>query len=306
MNTARFEELLLAYEDDALTPEELAEFKQLLASSPHARQRLVEAGVMQSIAASHVMSAPIIEIPQRNSSRWQQWRPLTAAAAGLVLGCFSTSLVWAINTPSWADGIRRMLLPLGNPGFEQQEPLPQVHLVPQAAQWSGLDTEIVEGGGERPLAKEGRRMIRLGPAPEGKGYFANVMADLPANRPQTDKPLQIEVTASYHASKAGQGEHYSLTAATFAETADIVSTHWENTWADMRDASLTSTGKAIFPTAVESGWQTITLRLDVPAQARTLVISMGSNTPGPIAGRTDHFMDDVHAAWVISRKAPLP
>jgi anti-sigma factor RsiW len=80
MNTARFEELLLAYEDDALTPEELAEFKQLLASSPHARQRLVEAGVMQSIAASHVMSAPIIEMPQRNSS-WMMSMRLGSSAA---------------------------------------------------------------------------------------------------------------------------------------------------------------------------------------------------------------------------------
>jgi len=306
MNTTRLEELFLAYEDDALSPEELAEFKKLLASSPEARRRLVEAGVMQNIAASHVMpETSVVRFPQR-AAIWQQWRPLAAAAAGLVIGCFSTSVVWALNTPSWADGIRRMLLPLGNPGFERQETLSQVHLVPQVAQWSGMDTEIVEGGGTRPVAKEGGRMIRLGPAPEGKGYFANVMANLSETRPVTDKPLQIEITAHYHASKPGQGEHYSLNVATFAEDAAGVSGHWENTWRDMRDASLTNTGKAIFPAAAETGWQTITVRLDVPVQARTLVISMGSNTPGPIEGRTDHFMDEVTAAWIIADKAPLP
>lgn len=306
MNITRFEELLLAHEDDALSPDELSEFKQLLTSSRNARQRLVEAAVMRQMAASHVMADAMSETPKRKILGWQQWRPLTAAAAGLMIGCFSTSIVWAFNTHSWVDGIRRMLLPLANPGFELQEALPQVHLVPQAAQWSGIDTEIVEGGGARPTTKEGRRMIRLGPAPEGKGYFANVMADLAGSRPQTDKPLQIEVTASYHASKPGQGEHYSLNVATFAENAAAVSGHWEETWRDMRDASLTNTGKAIFPTAAEIGWRAITVRLDVPPQARTLVISMGSNTPGPISGRTDHFMDDVHAAWVISDKAPLP
>lgn len=306
MNPTRFEELLLAYEDDALSPEELAEFKQLLTSSPEARRRLVDAGVMQNIAASHVMpEAGVVRFPQR-AAHWYQWRPLAAAAAGLVIGCFSTSVVWALNTPSWTDGIRRVFFSLGNPGFERRETLPQVHLVPQAAQWSGLDTEIVEGGGTRPPAMVGRRMMRLGPAPEGKGYFANVMADLAESRPVTDKPLQIEITAHYHASKPGQGEHYSLNAATFLEDAAGVSGHWEDTWRDMRDASLTNTGKAIFPTAAETGWQTITVRLDVPPQARTLVISMGSNTPGPIEGRTDHFMDEVTANWVINDKAPLP
>jgi hypothetical protein len=149
-------------------------------------------------------------------------------------------------------------------------------------------------------------MLRLGPAPEGKGYFANLMTDLTTTRPLTSKPLQIEVTAHFHASKPRQNEHYSFNAATFAESPAIVSTLWENTWRDMRDASLTTTGKALFPTAAEPGWHTLTLLLDVPPQARTLVISLGSNTPGPAAGRTDHFIDDVQASWVINDKTPAP
>lgn len=304
MNTARFEELLMAYEDDALSPDELAQLKHFLASSPTARQRLVEADVMRQLAASHVLSEVSADRSRRRGWSWLAWRPITAAAAGLVLGCFSTSMVWALNTQSWADGVRRLLLPLANPGFEKQETLPQVHLVPLADQWSGITTEIVSGGGTRPPARSGQRMMKLGPAPEGKGYFANVMADLTDHRPLTEKPLQIEITAHYHASKPSQGEHYSLNVATFAEEASVVSGHWENTWRDLRDASLTNTGKAIFPSAAESGWQTITVRLDVPPQARTLVISLGSNTPGPVDRRTDHFMDDVTATWLIAAPSP--
>jgi hypothetical protein len=124
-------------------------------------------------------------------------------------------------------------------------------------------------------------MLRLGPAPEGKGYFANLMTDLTTTRPLTSKPLQIEITAQFHASKPHQNEHYSFNAATFAEPPAIVSTLWENTWRDMRDASLTTTGKALFPTAAEPGWHTITLLLDVPPQARTLVISPRLQHPRP-------------------------
>ena len=303
MNPHRLEELLLAWEEDALTPAEHAELKQLLATSPEARQRLVEAGVLGQIAASHLVptraAAPTLATPAR-----QGWRPFTAAAAGLMLGCFSTSMVWALSGPVWSSGLQRLLLPLANPGFEQPQELPQTHLVPVTDQWSGISTAIVVGGRERPAARSGQRMMKLGPAPEGKGYFANLMTDLAATRPLTDKPLQIEITAHYHASKPGQNEHYSLNAATFAGDAASVSQQWENTWRDLRDACLTHTGKAIFPTADEAGWHRLTVRLDVPPEARTLVLSLGSNTPGPIAGRTDHFMDDVTATWIIVENSP--
>jgi hypothetical protein len=307
MNAERLEELLLAYEEGELTEHDRAELKTLLVDSPVARRRLVECQVtLQSIREHEFPTLRLPYVSVVPSSKRPLRSMIASAAAGLVIGCFSTGMLWALSKPTWTDGLRRVVIPLANPGFERMEVLPQIHLVPVAEQWSGLDTEIVTGGGSRPLARGGQQMIRLGPAPVGKGFFANVMADLSASRPATPHPLQIEVTAHYHASKPGQGEHYSLSVATFAEDAPTVSGHWENTWRDMRDASLTTTGRAIFPSAAEQGWQTITVRLEVPPQARTLVISMGSNTPGPVDGRTDHFMDDVEATWIISEANPQP
>jgi hypothetical protein len=296
MNTTRFEELLISHEDGTLSANELAELKFTLRHHPEARRRLVEAGVM-SVAASAHEPKPV-SMPR--ALRWQSLRPWMAAAAGIVIGCFSTTLVMALNS-----GIRQFALLLANPGFEQPQALPQMHLVPVSGQWSGITTEIVEGGGARPQARSGLRMMKLGPAPEGKGYFANLMTDLSSSRPLTSESLQVEVTAWYHASRPNQNEHYSLNVATFAHAAEEVSRLWENTWRDMRDASLTTTGRALFPTAAEPGWHSITVRLDVPPQARTLVISMGSNTPGPVSARTDHYMDDVQASWLVLEPPPV-
>ena len=50
MNKQRLEELLLAWEEYRLTTEESAELKQLLTAHPKARQRLVEIGVLESVA----------------------------------------------------------------------------------------------------------------------------------------------------------------------------------------------------------------------------------------------------------------
>jgi hypothetical protein len=285
---SRLEELLLAHEDDALSPAEKAELAALLSSDPAARQRLVESTVLRSVARDHEFRAErIIVQPSR-------WRPYLAAAAGIVIGCFSTSLLLAFQS-----GISRVLLPLANASFESPEEVVPMHVAKQAGQWSGVNAGIVIGGKDLPLAKDGQRMIRNGPAGAGKGCFASTMVDISSSRPETSSPLQIEVTAHYHASKPGLNEHYSMNVSTFAEEPAAVSSLWETTYQSVREASLTTIGKAIFPTKDQPGWHHITVRVDVPPQARTLLITLGSNTPGHVQDRTDHYMDDIHASWLI-------
>ena len=80
-------------------------------------------------------AAPLTE--NKPAWRWLSWRPLTAAAAGLVIGCFSTSVVWAYAKQARFAASRRLPLPLANPGFELQATLPQSLLVPVSGQWSG-------------------------------------------------------------------------------------------------------------------------------------------------------------------------
>lgn len=320
---ARLEALLLESHTRTLSPEEQTELNTMLRSHAEARSHAArflidDVSLTDCLRESQVEAMfredgeALANISRLSGSkakgfRMFQWRPLAAAAAGLVIGCFSTSMVWALNTQYWNNGIRGFFIPLGNPGFERQETLPQVHLLPKVDQWTGLDTEIVPGGGARPEAREGLRMIRLGAAPAGKGYFANLMVDLSKSRPDTAKPLQIEITASFHASEPGHNEHYLLRALTSKDDAVQVSDQWDANWREMEPLALTTTGKAIFPTAAEPGWHTITVRLDVPPAARTLVISLGSNTPGPPEGRTNHFMDDVKASWLIrDAEKPLP
>ncbi|MEY4484148.1 MAG: hypothetical protein RL693_1600 [Verrucomicrobiota bacterium] len=320
---ARLEELLLESHTRELFPQEQAELNEMLRSHADARSHAARFLIDDAALTDSLREAQVEAIFREEGEvlshlrdqlkskpttfKWFQWRPLTAAAAGLVIGCFSTSMVWALNTQGWNGGLHGFFIPLGNPGFERQETLPQVHLVPKVDQWTGFDTEIVPGGGTRPEAKEGMRMIRLGAAPAGKGYFANLMVDLTQSRPETTKPLQIEITASFHASEPGHNEHYLLRALTSKDDAGQVSDQWDANWREMEPLALTTAGKAIFPTAAEPGWHTITVRLDVPPSARTLVISLGSNTPGPAEGRTNHFMDDVKASWLIhDTEKPIP
>ena len=91
MNTQRLEKLIIAWEDAHPAPNELTEFKQLLAVDPAARQRLVESGVMQRIVADRAGATVEADKSERvafesaeakrKHPRWPQWRPLAAAAA---------------------------------------------------------------------------------------------------------------------------------------------------------------------------------------------------------------------------------
>lgn len=305
-------ELIDAHLDGALEEAEQAQLNAWLAAdAAHVREftgaLMFEQEVRSAVHAQVERQAAEAFSPARPpllraSGRWLEWRPLVA---GLVLGLGSASVVWAAATKGGFPGWQGMRLWLANAGFEEVQDLPQVHLVPQAGQWSGVTTEIVEGGRSRPLVLEGRRMMKLGPAPLGKGYFANVIVDLEGQRPVHDGPLALQISAAYHASVQGQDEHYSLYGATFAEAPEGVAVLWTDVRQELQEHALTSVHRAAFPTADEPGWHRVTVALEVPVHARSLIISLGSNTPGPAEGRTDHYMDDVRAVW-IQPTTPAP
>jgi hypothetical protein len=93
MNKQRLEELLLAWEEDRLTTEESVELKQLLTAHPEARQRLVETGVLESVAGARVRAwerfgtgavarpGNVIESPRL---AWFRWMPFAAAACAAI------------------------------------------------------------------------------------------------------------------------------------------------------------------------------------------------------------------------------
>lgn len=89
MNHQRLEELIIAWEENCLTEEELAEFKQFLSAEPAARQRLVEAGVLGKVAGARVREwaltgqPPVITRPP--CAGWLRWAPFAAAAGAALL-----------------------------------------------------------------------------------------------------------------------------------------------------------------------------------------------------------------------------
>lgn len=303
MNDDHLDRLIGSHLNGTLTQEELHELEHRLLHSATDRARFWQEAEAHAMLHEVLQASLGDERAQKPSktpklTAWLGFRPLVAAAAGIVFGVFFASMAWALSSQN--IGIRRVPLPLANPGFEQKESLPQAHLAPVVNQWSGVTTEIVEGGAARPPAFSGKGMLKLGPSPEGRGYYASLMTNLNPPDLSANATLQVEVTARYHASQAHLPEQYGIKVAVFGHDAPTVAGLLNaEGWRTLQEESVSHSGKSLYLNGSESGWKTLRVRLEVPSHARTLLVSLGATTRGPVDSRTDHYIDEVQAEWII-------
>ncbi|MEY2598949.1 MAG: hypothetical protein RLZZ142_1208 [Verrucomicrobiota bacterium] len=163
MKDDHLDHLIGAHLDGSITREQHGELEQRLLHSASDRARFWQEAQTHAMLHAHSQAAaPIPLAPQppppqgRSLFRMGQWRPLTAAAAGLLIGLFSASLVFGVVVPSL-----RTRVELLHEDFESgAKPAVngQIPLAPGA--WSGDLTELSEArGGITPV--DGRHMLRF-------------------------------------------------------------------------------------------------------------------------------------------------
>ncbi len=170
--------------DGRIEPDELEKLNQLLENDPEARVRFramatLEEG-LRDLAEIPAILPPAVEKNAASRERTSFsmvsalfHRPAFAAAAGLMIGVFGTTAIWAAS-----ESGRQKILTLLHESFEFG-PSPRVTGIPMEPEvWSGDYTEVVsEYRGIAP--KHGRRMLRILRADhEGKenavGYIGDV------------------------------------------------------------------------------------------------------------------------------------
>lgn len=172
--------------NDTLTPEEKTRLAQVLTEHPEARQLWFL--YQDNECALGELRPPAPFVPRKAGpprSSWLQWRPAVAAAAGLVIGLFSASLVWG-----YAGVYANRTVQLLKDSFESG-PAPRVTGVPlEPGHWSGDYSEVVgEFRGVKPAS--GQKMLRMVRSDyEGKpnkdGYIADIFRVIDLNRTDHD------------------------------------------------------------------------------------------------------------------------
>ncbi|WP_038165207.1 hypothetical protein [Verrucomicrobium sp. BvORR106] len=314
--------------NDTLTAEEKARLAQVLKEHPEARQLWF---LYQDNECSLSELRPVIQPtaqPVRPSrSAWLQWRPAVAAAAGLVIGLFSASLVWG-----YAGTYASRAVNLLRDSFETGA-APQVSGVPlEPGHWSGDYAEIVgEYRGIKPAS--GDKMLRLVRADyEGKpgrdGYIADLYRIVDLNRPDCDVDrgdAWVSVEARFRAlAEDYQGRvHSSITihALNTLPTAEqryefflkprsvVVSSEGDGTQPSANILASTSR-QSVYQSTTES-WHTGRAELLVPPGTRYLMLHLHEwrldakdfKKPQPIEF-SGLFLDDVRVT--LTHRPPLP
>ena len=299
MNPTERNELIDALIEGDISEADFLRLEAELSVDPAARKayfdRVALSQALATEAKSFTTKQATIVRPHR--SVWLQWRPLAAAAAGLVIGLFSASLVFGFVVQRGAE--KRTPLAVFEPGFENAQMPLTMGFPAGAGRWSGDAAHVVPAENGVP-PKEGKFMLRLEPLSKGVPRIYQVL-DLQSLPPNAGgESRAIEISASFATAVAESSVRYMIRA--FAVTA--APEDLDAAWFDRRDESIASVAKGIDALPGANGWQTLGVSIQVPRAARSLVLFFGVRTPDRAARTVPHYLDDVRVSLLTH--PPLP
>lgn len=321
-NTSRLTHLFGAHTHGTITPAEHAELRDILRSNPEARRRWflhqdIDAGLQDLF--QRAPRATDFETGQpRKPMRPSAWRPVTAAAAGLLLGLFSASMVLGL-------GVRTsdLVFTLLREGFEQGR-TPHFTGVPAEEDiWSGDFCEITrEQQGVHPA--EGLSMVRVLrsdyagrniPRPSRQGDLMRVVDVKRFGQQREGIDVVLSLSARFNVSPFPSSERYDGMVTVYALAADV---DLRNSTEDsIKEQALAfSIGECRFLDRNPNTWQAATTQLLLPAATESVMLKV-SFRRSPLAGETladlpasiefsGHFLDDVSASLRVRHTSSQP
>ena len=306
-NDPRFE-LIRLCRDGQASIEELAELEVSLCEDAGFREAYVRYMnldvALSSVGKVLPMQMATSALRQRN--RWFAWRPLTAAAAGIVFGMFCTSMVFGFVVQRAA--VKKVPLLAFDAGLEDVEQILNDGLPPQAGHWGVDDAKVVLADGNvTPLA--GQHMLRLEPIPREKdvknhtsrAYQVLDLRSLPAAAMTAD--AEVEVAASFCAMDGDVSSRYLIRAIALDEAPAQAT---KNFWSKVESDGVVSESQRFDTAPGSHGWQSFSMTLRLPPGSKTLVLIFGAVPPElPSRPASVHYLDEVQVS-LLSSETPLP
>ncbi len=295
-------ELIRRCRDGEASTEELAQLEFRLREDDDFRQayvRYINLDVALSAVAKPVPMPETTVTPSRpRRNIWLSLRPLTAAAAGIVFGMLCTSVVFGLVVQRGLD--KKTPLAVVQPSFEDAQ-MPLAKGFPDAsAHWGGDAAQVVTAE-HGVSAKDGKFMLRLETSPRGSPRFVYQVLDLTSTPASASaETREIEISASFAAADAGSAMRCIVRAFAVSEVRESLGA----AWVDHRDEAIASATRGLDVMSGCKGWQTMSLKIQVPRSARSLVLFFGVRTPDKTLPKSAHYLDDVKVSLIEPQ--PLP
>jgi hypothetical protein len=317
--TASELDLIHGYLSGTISTEDFARLQDVLRASAEARRVLRDLSTVDAklteMAVGNPVATRVVKMSQALSparaTRWFQWRPLLAAAAGLVIGLFSATVVLGYFVPRMSK-----VTTLVDEGFESG-PAPLVTGLPdRAGLWSGDFSEIVgEQQGVKP--ESGGKMFRFLRADyEGKvnsegSYVGDLyrLIDLRPYREEFDDGnATVHVSAAFNAIAFPKDEAYACLVSVNALDDEMTMSPANLAEAMSANGSLATARKRLPALDRDPAtWQRVEEELRVPAETDFLLIHLvviNATRGGKRITFDGHYIDDVRVT--LTRRSPLP
>jgi hypothetical protein len=247
----------------------------------------------EALQEAQVLPAPT---PERNPrSLWLLLRPAAAAAAGVLLGVLTTSAVWAYAAPKIPE-LSRIAVPLVDPGFEELvTPIP--FTTPRTLnRWNGDPHTISsEDSGVKP--KQGRFMMKM--LPVDHRPFSRIEQIVDVSHLVPAEGGAVEFSASAFCDGATKECKMILVLRAFTMASDEISGTTEKI-----DYLVTSGArKTIFIPPGSTDWHRENLRMDLPANTKTLVFAVAAVDLPEASRGAGRYLDEISATIVATESA---
>jgi hypothetical protein len=304
VNNSELDALIDACLDDRLSDAEADRLSQWIEESSEARQRYWELASVHGLIEQSMQSASlkaatgeelVNPVGTRTSSRWSR---ITSVAAGILIGVFSASMVWAYAVPLVSQ-TQRVSREIVFESFEDPEMRPPGRFPTNANQWFGKILSVP--GDARMPAEKGTRVGKFKTVPKNRFTYARYLIDLDEHpEPGEEHVRTVEVEASFFTSNPQEPSVFQIRLGAFSQAPEAVRPIW-NDHELLFDTVLQHVGRNyITEPGEQMGWHKLRATIEIPPDTRSVVISLGAGNNEPGATASEHFVDAVRVQLVDS------
>lgn len=306
-NTSDLDDLLNKYLEGSLTEEEALALSNRIEKSSEVRERYWELASIHGMVEQTMQSASLQATTGRESAEPER-RPrvsglsrIKTGIAGLAIGVFSVSVVWAFNLPQ-DKKLDQEVREIVTESFEESDAEFKGRFPTEAGKWFG-EISSVSAKDEIPPAS-GVRVAQFIDNPKAKFTYARYLIDLDEYaKPGQNQSRSVRVEASFFASNPDDSSVFQIRLAAFSQEPQEVRPIW-NDQEVLFDQVLQHVGRNhITKPGQKPDWQRLEASIEIPPETRSLVISLGAGMVDPNGDKSNHYLDDVRVSLVDSPHA---
>ena len=306
-NQRELDDLLNGYLDGNLSEDDARTLSHQIEESPELRERYWELASIHGMVEQTMQSASLQATTGRESAEPER-RPrvsglsrIKTGIAGLAIGVFSVSVVWAFNLPQdekLDQEVREIVTEsFEDPGKEFKSRFPS-----EAGKWFGEISSI--SADEAISSASGVRVAQFIDNPKVKFSYARYLVDLDEYaKPGQNQSRSVRVEASFFASNPDDSSVFQIRLAAFSQEPQEVRPIW-NDQEVLFDQVLQHVGRNhITKPGQKPDWQRLEASIEIPPETRSLVISLGAGMVDSNGDKSNHYLDDVRVSLVDSPHA---